>query len=188
MESEPRPTPSGEQQHATSSPSDGLGASVPASALASSTAAPDPPTYLPLVTATRLLDGIVVGMAMATIAGVAWWAAVAFTQFRFAYGAVVVGFVVGQGVLIGARKGGTLPAIVAGLACLTALAVAEYFIQRSLTIDTFHAELPLWQGLSTAVDVVRSSLEAEPITGIFWGMAVIAAMISAGSRTRRPIL
>ena len=144
--------------------------------------------YLPLVTKTRLLDGALVGVAMAALAGVGWWAVVALTKTQFVYGALVVGVVVGQAVLIGARKGGSGPAVVAGLACLTSLAVAEYFIQRSLAIQSLEADLPLWQGFATAFDVVRSSLQAEPLTGVFWAIAVLAAAVSAGSPARRPIL
>ncbi len=144
--------------------------------------------YLPLVTKTRLLEGTLVGVAMAVLAGVGWWAIVALTKTPFAFGALVVGIVVGQAVLIGARKGGPGPALVAGLACLTSLAVAEYFIQRSLSIESLGADLPLWQGFSTAFDVVRSSLQAEPMTGAFWAVAVLAAAVNAISPARRPIL
>ena len=188
MPTEPRPTPSGEQQYATASPSNALGVSVPASALAGSTNEPGPPMYLPLVTKTRLLEGILVGVAMATLAGVGWWAVTALTKTQFVYGALAVGLVIGQAVLIGARKGGSGPGLVAGLACFTSLAVAEYFIQRSLAIQSLGADLPLWQGFSTAFEVVRSSLQAEPITGAFWAAAIVAAALSAGSARRRPIL
>ncbi len=164
-----------------------LGATVPGSVIPGR--APVGPAARPtLITRTRLPEGILVGAAMAALSGVAWWAVVTLTGTELAYGAIALGVVIGQAVLIGARKGGAGPALVAGLACLASLAVAEYFIQRSLTISNFGVDLPLWTGLSTAKDVVWDSLRGEPITGAFWAVGIIAAMASAGAATRRPVI
>jgi len=141
-----------------------------------------------LVTRTRPLEAILLGVAAATIAGIAWWAAVATTKQQFVYGAVVVGILVGQAVLIGARKGGAGPAAIAIVASLAALVVAEYFIQRSLAIDNFHADLPLWMGFSTAREVVQEAVKEHPLTAVFWGISAVLAAVSAGSSTRRPIV
>ncbi|QXC63072.1 hypothetical protein KSP35_09980 [Aquihabitans sp. G128] len=141
-----------------------------------------------LVTRTRVPDALLLGIAAAAIAGVAWWAVVATTKTTFTYGAIAVGILVGQAVLIGARKGGVVPALIAVAASLTALVVAEYFIQRTVAINDFNANVPLWLGFSTAKDIVREAVEDEPLTAVFWGVAAVAAALSAGSRTRRPIL
>lgn len=142
-----------------------------------------------MVTKVRPLDGVLVGIAAAALAGLAWWASVAFTENLFVYAAIIVGVVVGQGVLVGSRRGGIVPALLAGVFTLAALVVAQYFIERSLAISTFGAkDLPLWMGLSTAVDVVRSSVDGDPKIGLFWALSVVAALVSAGSRSRRPVL
>lgn len=138
-------------------------------------------------TRRRIGDGLLVGMAAATLAGVVWWAVVAGTERQFFYGAVLVGILVGQGVLLGVRRGGIGPAVVAGVATLAALVVAEYFIQRSLAISQ-GADVPLWMGFSTARDVVRDSLDSEPLSGLFWLLAAGAAAVTAGSTSRRPIV
>lgn len=147
-----------------------------------------PMTGHAMVTRTRLLDGALVGTAAAAIAGVAWWAAAATTERFFVYAAILVGLLVGQGVLIGARKGGVLPGLAAALLTLAALVVAQYFIDRSLVVSSGAEAVPLWLGLSTAYDVVKGSIDAEPINGLFWLLAAGAAALAAGSPSRRPVL
>lgn len=141
-----------------------------------------------MVTRTRLLDGALVGLAAAALAGVAWWAAAATTERFFVYAAILVGVIVGQGVLIGARRGGVLPGLAAAVLTLAALVVAQYFIDRSLTVSAGAEAVPLWLGLSTAYDVVKGGVEAEPINGLFWLLAAGVAALAAGSRSRRPVL
>ncbi len=142
-----------------------------------------------MITKTRPLDALLVGVAAATIAGLGWWASVAFTERLFIYAAIVVGIVVGQGVLIGARMGGVLPALIAGALTLVALVAAQYFIERSLAISNQGAEdLPLWLGFSTAKEVVRSAVDADATLPLFWLLSVGAALVGAGSRSRRPAI
>ena len=152
------------------------------------TSAP-PPAPLVVVPpgGTRFLDTVVVGVAGAAIAGVLWWAVTAYSQRQFPYLAVLLGVLVGQAVLVGARRGGMGPALVAGALALVALAVAQYFIERSLAIAELGVDVPLWQGFGLARDVVRESVEDDPVRGLFWGRAASAAAVSAGSRTRRPL-
>lgn len=151
-------------------------------------APPGPGAFAPMVTRLRLPEGVIVGAAAAALAGAAWWASVAFTERQFVYAAIVVGLVIGQGVLIGARKGGPIPALVAVVLTLVALVVAEYFIQRSLAISNAGVDLDLWLGVSTARDVVQTSVEEEPLTGLFWLLAAGAAALGAGRAGRRPVI
>lgn len=153
---------------------------------------PGAPTVGPgrsvLVVRTRLGDALLVGAAAAGVAGLLWWAVTATLERQFVYGAILVGVLVGHGVLVGARRGGPVPAAVAGVATLVALLVAEYFIQRSLAVSQLGVDLPLWQGLSTATDVVRTSIEEDPLTGVFWLVAAGAAVLTTASAQRRPVL
>ncbi|MCU1499939.1 MAG: hypothetical protein JWM47_3892 [Acidimicrobiales bacterium] len=144
--------------------------------------------FAPMITRTRVIDGLLLGLAAATLAGVAWWAVISTTKAQFPYAAIAVGVLVGQAVLIGARRGGIFPALVATVASVVALVVAEYFIQRSLAIAELGVDLPLWLGLSSATDIVRGTVEEDPLTGGFWAVAAIVAALSAGSRNRRPLL
>ena len=141
-----------------------------------------------MIVRTRPLEAVVVGLAAAALAGVAWWAAVALTEQLFVYAAILVGLLVGQGVLIGARKGGVVPAVLAAVFTLGALLVAQYFIERSLAISKQGAQdLPLWLGFSTAVDVVRTSVDGDRKVAVFWLLSVAAAAFGAGASSRRPV-
>lgn len=136
----------------------------------------------------RMLDALLVGTAAAALAGLAWWGVVSATKTQFVYGAVVVGFLVGSGVLIGARRGGAGPAFLALILTLTCLIVAEYFVQRTLAVKETGADIPLWLGLTTARDVVKESVTEHPMTGIFWLVALIPAVTTTLTPSRRPSL
>lgn len=147
------------------------------------------PPPLSMVVRTRPLEAIVVGLAAAALASLAWWAVAATTERLFVYGAILVGVLVGQGVLIGARKGGPVPALLAIVFTLVSLAVAQYFISRSLAISTLGAaDVPLWQGFSFAYEAVRSSIDDDGFIVVFWFISAIVAMVSAGRSSRRPVL
>lgn len=157
--------------------------------------APPPPPGAPgppvLVVKTRLFDAVLTGIAAAAIGGLAWWTVVAFTQREFPYLALVVGLLAGQGVLIGARKGGVAQGVLATVLCLTALLVAQYFVVRSLTIQEaadrgVANSVPLWLGFSPSRQVVIDSIRDHALTALFFGIAVLAAAITAGSPSRRP--
>ena len=134
----------------------------------------------------RFGDGVLVGLAAAAGAGGLWWAVVAFTGYQFVYGAIVVGLLVGHGVLIGARRGGPAFGLLAVVFTLASLAIAEYFIQRSLAISNEGYDIPLWTDFGFAKDVVREAVQGHAATGLFWGIAAIVALVTAGSSSRRP--
>ncbi len=134
----------------------------------------------------RLLEATVIGVAAAAVGGLAWWAICSTTERQFAYGAIVVGVLIGQAVLIGARRPNGAAALIAAVAALATFVVAEYFVQRSLAIKSTDASLPLWSGLSFARQVVTETVKDTPTTGLFWGVGVVAAAVS--SLRGRPVL
>lgn len=124
---------------------------------------------------TNWLDAVLFAIASATVAGVLWWAVVATTKLQFTYGALGVGALVGLTTALGARKTGLATAVLAAACTLVALAVAEYFIQRSLAIDEGVRGVPLWDGFGFARDLVKAALDENGFIGLFWGLAVLAA-------------
>jgi hypothetical protein len=138
--------------------------------------------------APRWAEGAVVGLAAAGVVAGAWWGVVALTKSQFVLLAVAVGFVVGQAVVIGARRGSLGLGVYAAAITLAALAVAEYFIQRTLAIQEVKADIPLWQGWDFAVDVVRTSLEDQPSSFLFWGIAAVVAGVQAAKSNAKPAL
>lgn len=141
-----------------------------------------------LVVADRIPEGILVGAAAATIGGVIWWAVVASTHHEIYYLALLIGLLTGQGVLVGARKGGVAQAVLAGVFTLAAMAVAQYFVERSLAISAGGGNLPLWQGFGFARSVVSDRLHHDAIVPLLWALSVVAAAASAGGSSRRPAI
>jgi hypothetical protein len=131
---------------------------------------------------------LVGGIAGAFVAGLAWWGIVATTQYQVAFVAIGVGWVVAQAVLICSQQQNRLPLqVIAGTFTLLSLAVSEYFIQRTLFIKEYGdrlggVEVPLWDGFGYAREVVEESLREDPLTGLFWLAAVVAAVVVTGTR------
>lgn len=147
-----------------------------------------------LVVKTRMVDGLLTGLAAAGIGGVLWWAFASNVQFELWQPlAVVIGLLVGQGVLVGTRRGGIGPALLA-LACSSlAVVVAVYFIDRSLTIDGIEAagrtaDLPLWQGFSYAQDAVWAWVDYSAVRAGGWLLAPVAAVLMTVFPKARPAI
>ena len=71
---------------------------------------------------------------------------------------------------------------------MASLVVAEYFIERSLAVAELGLDLPLWQGLSFAREVVTTTVEEEPVTGLLWLVAAGVAVFTTASKDRRAVL
>jgi hypothetical protein len=130
---------------------------------------------------------LVGGIAGAFVAGLVWWGIVATTRTQVTMVAIGVGWVVAQAVLICCQQRNRLPLqAIAGTFTLVSLAVSEYFIQRTLFIKEYGDRLdgtsvPLWQGVENARLTVEEVLKDDPLTGLFWLAAVVAAVVVAGS-------
>lgn len=157
-------------------------------------AMPVPPTASGLVVQTRVLDGVLTGVAAAGIGGALWWAISSLSgldQWHFL--AVIVGFVVAQGVLIGSRRGGAGPAVVALVCSVVAVLVAAYFIDRSLTVQALAdagrtADVPLWQGVGDARSTVWWWVDNQPGKAVGWLLAPIVAVAMTLPKAARPLI
>jgi hypothetical protein len=150
------------------------------------------PATAPVRTSPRIGDGLLVGLAAAGIGAVAWWALATFGEVeQWHYLSVVVGIVVGQGVLLGARRGGPVPGLLAAVLSAAAVLVTAYFIDRSFQILDLDAsglssDIPLWQGATAFVDVVTGWVEFDLARAGGWLLAPLAAAVIAGWPGRRP--
>jgi len=135
----------------------------------------------------RVADGILVGMAAAALAGGVWWAVVALSARQFPYLAVLLGLLVGQGVLIGSRRGSLALGTLAGVLTLGSLSIAQYFISRSLAISELGLDLPLWEGAGAAADVIRAAYQDDALTAMFVVLAAGCAAVAAGRSSARPV-
>ena len=153
------------------------------------------PTGAPsLVVKTRVLDGALTGIASAAIAGGIWWAIATFANLeQWHLGAALVGLIVGQGVLIGSRKGGLVSGLLALVFSTLTVIVAVYFIDRSQTVIALadagrSSDIPLWQGFGGLEDVYRGWWEFDKTRPAMWLLAPLIAVAIAGWPGRRPVV
>jgi hypothetical protein len=137
-----------------------------------------------------LAGGIVGGAIGAVLATALWYGVVTVTHWQIGFVAVAVGFVVAQGVVLGAGRHPSIMLVPVSVAfTAVALVVSEYFIARFLIneglaevqsfmgttgyegIEMDYAAFLAWFRSATPVDIVRSSLESDPLTLLFWGIA-----------------
>jgi hypothetical protein len=137
-----------------------------------------------------IAGGVIGGAIGAVLATAIWYGVVTVTHWQIGFVAVAVGFIVAQGVVFGAgRHPSILLVPVSVVFTFVALVVSEYFIARFL-INEGLAELLALMGTAQAegmeftyaelqaefqamspIDVIRSSIELEPITLLFWAIA-----------------
>jgi hypothetical protein len=152
--------------------------------------------HAPAVVRTRPLDGLLTGIAASAIAGAIWWGVSVLLAKNgqpdlWHFGAPIVGLIIGQGVLLGSRRGGLVSGLLAlVLGCLT-VAATVYFIDRSMTIIAFEdlgrtSDISLWQGLSHVTDTYRTWWELDQNRIFEWALAPIVAVLIAGWPGRRP--
>jgi len=140
--------------------------------------------------------GVIGGAIGAVLATALWYGVVTVTHWQIGFVAVAVGFVVAQGVVFGAGRHPSILLVPVSVAfTLVALLVSEYFIARFLLneglaeflsligtpelegIDLTYAELQAEIQAMSPIDIVRSSLESDPLTLLFWAIAGWEAFI-----------
>ena len=160
----------------------GVGAmALPANAVPAT--APAPPAG-----PENLLGGLVGGAIGAVLATALWYGVVAITGWQVGLVAIAVGFIVGQAVVFGASGRGSvlLVPISVGLT-FAALVTSEYLIANHF-FQQAATEVAADMGVSVAevlglvpsmnpVELVRLSIESEPITLLFWAIAGYEAFI-----------
>lgn len=134
---------------------------------------------------TRMVDGFLVAAAAASVGGAIWWAATTLIGRPFGYLTLLLGFVIGQCALVGGRRGSVVLGAYTGIFTLASLVVSQYFISRSLEIADAGGDVPLWQGTSFAVEVVRHAFTNDPATAVLVVAAALVAAVQAGIPGRR---
>jgi hypothetical protein len=128
----------------------------------------------------RLGTGILVGVGAALIASLVWYAVVVGTQYEVGFVAIGVGWLVAQAVMVGAgrKRGASLQLVSVGITLL-AMTIGEYFILHHFLVlalaEKGMEDVPLLLPLSAAADLVGSGLLDDPLTLIFWAIAIYAA-------------
>jgi len=127
-----------------------------------------------------LLYGLVAGAIGAAI----WFAIVVLTERELGLVAVIIGALVGTGVLVGSgNKRNVRLQLLSVLITLAAMTAAEYFIVRHFVVAylvdkygaTASGQVPMFLPLDVAWDFVVSAIQDDPLTLLFWGIAVWTA-------------
>jgi len=143
-----------------------------------------------------LVGGVVVSLIAAALATAGWYLVVALSNYQIAFVAVAVGWLVGTGVVLGARGRLLWPLIgVAAAFTLISLAVSEYLIVYHFLTEYARGELGLGNVLEliqppdVMLEFVVASLEDDPLTLLFWAVAMVVAVVipyRAWQQARRP--
>lgn len=134
-----------------------------------------------------LPGGILTGALAGALATAVWYAVVVITGWQVGLVAIAVGWLIGQGVMIGARGRVSMALVAAsGLLALLALAVSEYLILFHFITQLMGTEgASLVQPIDFMVTIVIESLMADPLTLLFWVIALFQA-VAIPYRALRP--
>jgi hypothetical protein len=139
-----------------------------------------PPAPTEPATMGDVAGGVIGGAIGAVLATALWYGVVAITNWQVGIIAVAVGFIVGQGVVFGAGRHPSIALVpISVVFTLVSLVVSEYLIARHF-LGIAAAEISSEFGVSIAeveaefaspIELLRFSLESEPITLLFWAIA-----------------
>lgn len=128
----------------------------------------------------NLKNALISGVVASVISAIVWYGIVAITSFQVGYLAIGVGWLVGQSIVIG--SGGGRGIVLQGMSvALTtfAMVLSEYLIVRHVAVQVLAAEgsqqLPLLLPLDVALGMISHSISANPLTLLFWAIAVFTA-------------
>jgi hypothetical protein len=135
--------------------------------------------------AMHLVGGILAGSIAAVVASAVWYGVVVVTNYQVGIVAIAVGFIVGQAVALGAGRRGHIVLVAASvLLTLFALATSEYlivvhFVEQAMVAD---GAAVTFVGLAAQppdfiLEVIVESIKSDPLTLVFWAIALFQAFV-----------
>ncbi len=125
--------------------------------------------------------GLLSGLAAAVVASAIWYAVVVVTGYQVGLVAIALGFLVGQAVVLGAGRHGSVVLVAASVAfTVLALAISEYLIVVHFIGLEFAAQgltIEVLQPIDFMIEIVAESVQADPLTLVFWTIALFQAFI-----------
>jgi hypothetical protein len=133
----------------------------------------------------RLLGALLAGLAAAVVACLIWYGVVAISNYQIGFLAVGVGWLIGLGVGFGAgrKRGPRLQAISVAIT-IVAMVLSEYLIIRHFAIEEGFV-IPILIPLNAMVELVVVSVKSDPLTLLFWAIAVWFAFSTLSRRSLR---
>lgn len=122
----------------------------------------------------NLIGAVGLGLGAAIVSCLAWYAIVVLSKYQVGFVAVGVGWVVAQGVMFGAgRKRGMVPQVISAALTLVAMLLSEYFIIRYFYYEGI--SVPILLSLDEIWYLITLGIQEDPITLLFWGIALLTA-------------
>lgn len=150
------------------------GALAGSAATADADATPGQPASM-----SDILGGLLAGLVAAVLASAVWYGVVAVSQYQVGLVAIAVGFIVGYGVVLGAnRRGSVVLVAISVVLTLLALVISEYLIVAHFVGQELAAQgvtIELIQPPDFIVSVVMDSVQSDPLTLVFWAIALFQA-------------
>jgi tetratricopeptide (TPR) repeat protein len=138
----------------------------------------------------NVLGALGLGFGAAIISALVWYLFVILTHYQLGFIAVGVGFLIGLAVILGSggKRGIILQLISAAITLLT-MGVSEYLIVRHFAVQALAEEgytnIPLILPVELALSVIVEGIKSNPLTLLFWGIAVWEAFAIPGKRRLR---
>ena len=131
----------------------------------------------------NMLGALLFGLGAGVVGAAIWFAIVVVTNYQLGLLAVVIGAAVGTGVLIGSGRKRNLQLQLLSVAItLASMVGAEYFIVRHFVVEYLvkqggatASQVPLFLPIDIAIDFITSAIKDDPLTLVFWGIAVWTA-------------
>jgi hypothetical protein len=126
--------------------------------------------------ANNILGGLLAGIVAAVLATALWYAVIVVSHYQLGIVAIVVGFLVGQAVVLGASNRGSIALVgISVVLTLLALVVSEYLIVANFVGQELGGTIEVIQPPDFVVEVVVESVKADPLTLAFWAIALFQA-------------
>ena len=131
-----------------------------------------------------MLNALLYGLVAGAVGAAIWFAIVVVTNYEVGIVAILIGWLVGQAVVFGSgKKRGMKLQVLSVLLTLAAMVGAEYFIVRQFVVQYVAeqagaaeaAQIPLFLEPDIAFDFVAGVVQDDPITLVFWAIALYAA-------------
>jgi hypothetical protein len=139
-----------------------------------------------------IIGGVIGGAIGAVLSTALWYGVVTATHIQAGIVAIAVGWIVGQAVVLAAGRA-TISLVPVSVAwTLAALLVAQYLIAVRIINELLDANqvgvhLPILAAPSDALDTLWNWLQYDPLTLLFWGIALFEAVVIPWRRKmRRP--
>ncbi|MCK4491383.1 MAG: hypothetical protein KAU03_02085 [Candidatus Altiarchaeales archaeon] len=133
------------------------------------------------------IGALILGTIAALMSALIWYGFVIMTNYQVGLIAIAVGWIVAQAIVFGAghKRGIHLQLLSVGMTII-ALASSEYLVIRHFSNQILAEEgytIPLLISPDVMISAVFDSLSADPLTLLFWGIAIWTAFSVPASRS-----